>query len=116
MTAWSFSRTACSLTYFAIISGVCASTSLAFAEEDCPKNFANYGIFLQAKKACGREVDYPFMNVMKACAKETPEAKAIELMDNGRRIWARNLMRSSLGTMCEEVFSRLPAAPRQRKR
>ncbi|MGH1570482.1 hypothetical protein ACRAWG_07125 [Methylobacterium sp. P31] len=56
------------------------------------------------------------MKVMKACAKETPEPKAIELMNNGRRVWARNVMRSSLGTMCEEVFSRLPAAPSHRKR
>jgi hypothetical protein len=56
------------------------------------------------------------MKVMKACAKETPEPKAIELMDNGRRVWARDLMRSGLGTMCEEVFSHLPAAPHRRKR
>ena len=61
-------------------------------------------------------MEYPFMKVMKACAKETPEPKAIELMNNGRRIWARNLMRSSLGTMCEEVFSRLPVASQHRKR
>ena len=56
------------------------------------------------------------MTAMKACAKETPEPKAIELMNGGRRIWARNLMRSSLGTMCEEVFSQLTVAPRHRKR
>jgi hypothetical protein len=90
--------------------------SSARSDDNCPKNFVNYGIFLQAKKACGREVEYPFMKVMKACAKETPEPKAVELMNDGRRIWARNLMRSSLGTMCEEVFSRLPTAPHHRKR
>ncbi|MBN6821893.1 hypothetical protein ACXR8U_07335 [Methylobacterium radiotolerans] len=56
------------------------------------------------------------MKIMKACARETPEPKAIELMDAGRRIWAKNLMRSSLGTMCEEVLSRLPVPPNHRKR
>lgn len=94
---------------------IALSAGTALAEDDCPKKFENYGIFLQAKKACAREVEYPFMKAMKACAKETPEPKAVELMDTGRRIWARNLMRSSLGTICEEVFSRLPAAPRHHK-
>lgn len=95
---------------------MCGSLSAARSEDNCVKNFENYGIFLQAVKSCGRKMEYPFMKVMKACAKETPEPKAIELMDNGRRIWARNLMRSSLGTMCEEVFSRLPVASQHRKR
>jgi uncharacterized protein YprB with RNaseH-like and TPR domain len=95
---------------------MCGSISAARPEENCVKNFENYGIFLQASKSCGRKMEYPFMKVMKACAKETPEPKAIELMNNGRRIWARNLMRSSLGTMCEEVFSRLPVASQHRKR
>jgi hypothetical protein len=95
---------------------IVGSSSGTFADDDCPKNFQNYGIFLQAQKSCGRKVEYPFMKVMKACAKETPEPKAVELMDAGRRIWARSLMRSSLGTMCEEVLSRLPVAPRHRTR
>lgn len=92
------------------------SMSAAFADDDCPRNFQNYGIFLQAQKSCGRKVEYPFMKIMKACARETSEPKAIELMDAGRRIWAKNLMRSSLGTMCEEVLSRLPVPPNHRKR
>lgn len=95
---------------------MCGSISAARSDDNCGKNFENYGIFLQAAKSCGRKMEYPFMKVMKACAKETPEPKAIELMDNGRRIWARNLMRSSLGTMCEEVFSQLPVASQHRKR
>lgn len=88
----------------------------ALAEEDCPRHFQNYGLYLQAKKACARETEYPLMAIMKACAKETPKEAAIELMDGGRRTWARGVMRSSLGSMCEEVFAQLPTTPRPRGR
>ncbi|KAB1079849.1 hypothetical protein [Methylobacterium soli] len=86
------------------------------AEENCPKNFQNYGVFLQAKQSCGRDSEYPFMTIMKACAKETPREKAVTLIDGGRRAFARGVMRSSLGSMCAEVFAQLPAAPPARKR
>ena len=39
------------------------ATAPAVAEEDCPKHFANYGLFLQAKKSCGKEADYPFVEL-----------------------------------------------------
>ncbi|WP_147029415.1 hypothetical protein [Methylobacterium oxalidis] len=74
-------------------------------------------MFLQAKKSCGREAEYPLMKVMRACAKETPQDAAIKLMDEGRREWARGVMRSSLGSMCEEVFAKLsPAADKRHSR
>ncbi|MER2268530.1 hypothetical protein [Methylobacterium oxalidis] len=88
----------------------------ASAAEDCPERFQKYGLFLQAKKSCGREAEYPLMKVMRACAKETPQDTAIKLMDEGRREWARGLMRSSLGSMCEEVFAKLPASEEKRER
>jgi hypothetical protein len=86
------------------------------AEEDCPKHFENYGLFLQAKKSCAKEADYPFMKIMKACARQTPQETALTMMDGGRRTWARGVMRSSLGSMCDEVFSKLSAASEPRKR
>ena len=92
------------------------ATAPAAAEEDCPKHFANYGLFLQAKKSCAREADYPFMKIMKACAKQTPQEVALTLMDGGRRTWARDVMRSSLGSMCDEVFAKLSAASPSNKR
>ena len=67
---------------------VLAMTAAA-AEEDCPKHFENYGLFLQAKKSCAKEADYPFMTIMKACAKQTPQEAALALIDGGRRTWAR---------------------------
>ena len=86
------------------------ATTTAVAEENCPKHFENYGLFLQAKKSCGSDIEYPFMKIMKACAKQTPQETALTLMDGGRRAWARDLMRSNLGSMCEEVFAKLSAA------
>ncbi|WP_147029088.1 hypothetical protein [Methylobacterium oxalidis] len=91
------------------------ATAAASAEEDCPARFQKYGLFLQAKKSCGREAEYPLMKVMRACAKETPQETAIKLMDEGRREWARGLMRSSLGNMCTEVFAKLPPAADKRQ-
>ncbi|MER2266669.1 hypothetical protein [Methylobacterium oxalidis] len=87
----------------------------AFAAEDCPERFQKYGLFLQAKKSCGREAEYSLMKVMRACAKETPQEMAIKLMDEGRREWARGVMRGSLGSMCEEVFAKLPAPAEKRQ-
>ncbi len=86
------------------------------AEEDCAKRFENYGLFLQAKKSCARDTDYPHMKIMKACAKQTSQETAISLMDGGRRTWARGVMRTSLGDMCEEVFSKLSEAVERRNR
>ncbi|MDR7039187.1 hypothetical protein J2X36_003960 [Methylobacterium sp. BE186] len=40
----------------------------ALAEDDCPRHFENYGLYLQAKKSCARETEYPFMAIMKARA------------------------------------------------
>ncbi|KAB1074394.1 hypothetical protein [Methylobacterium planeticum] len=99
-----------------VLIGTMLVSSTIHAEEDCPKNFQNYGVFLQAKQSCGREIEYPFMTVMKACAKETPREKAVALIDGGRRTFARGVMRSSLGSMCEEVFAQLPAPKPARKR
>ena len=103
-------RLACLLAFTVLV-----TTSVA-AEEDCPKHFENYGLFLQAKKSCAREAEYPFMKVMKGCAKQTPQETALPLMDGGRRAWARGVMRSSLASMCEEVFSKLSATSEPRKR
>ena len=97
-----------SLTFFLAFT-VLAITA-AFAEEDCPKHFENYGLFLQAKKSCAKDIEYPFMKIMKACAKQTPQEAAMSLMDGGRRAFARGVMRSNLGGMCDEVFSKLSAA------
>ncbi|GEP06228.1 hypothetical protein MOX02_42660 [Methylobacterium oxalidis] len=84
------------------------TTAPAWSAEDCPERFQKYGLFLQAKKSCGRDAEYPLMQVMRACAKQTPREVAIKLMDEGRREWARGVMRSSLGSMCEGVFVNLP--------
>ena len=88
----------------------------AAAEEDCPKHFREYGFFLQARTSCGKAIEYPLMKIMKACAKQTPQEAAIALMDDGRRTWARNLMRSNLGSLCDEAFSKLPANSERPKR
>ena len=85
------------------------------AAEECPTRFQKYGLFLQAKKSCGREAEYPLMKAMRACAKETPQEEAIKLMDEGRREWAKGLMRSSLGSLCESVFAKLPAPAGKRR-
>ncbi|WP_336492275.1 hypothetical protein [Methylobacterium nigriterrae] len=84
--------------------------------DDCPKHFRDYGLFLQAKKSCARDEPYPSMKVMKGCAKETPKESALNLMDEGRREWARRVMRTSLGSMCQEVFSEHSAAPKGSRR
>jgi len=89
---------------------------VATADEDCPKHFKDYGFFLQARKSCGKEIEYPLMKIMKACAKETPQEAALVLMDDGRRVWARNLMRSNLGSMCEDAFARLSTSSERSKR
>ena len=89
---------------------------VAMADEDCPKHFKDYGFFLQARKSCGKETEYPLMKIMKACAKQTPQEVAQVLMDDGRRVWARNLMRSNLGSMCEDAFSKLSASSERPKR
>lgn len=88
----------------------------AMADEDCPKHFEDYGFFLQAKKSCGKDVEYPLMKTMKACAKQTPQEAALTLMDDGRRVWARNLMRTSLGSMCDKAFSKLSVSSEHHKR
>ena len=36
-------------------------------------------------------------------------------MDEGRREWAKGLMRSSLGSLCESVFAKLPAPAGKRR-
>jgi len=89
---------------------------VAMADEDCPKHFKDYGFFLQARKSCGKETEYPLMKIMKACAKQTPQEAAVALMDDGRRAWARNLMRSNLGSLCEEALSKLSASTVSPKR
>lgn len=86
------------------------------AEDSCPKHFEDYGLFLQAKQSCGGSAAYPKMAIMKACAAATPKDTAIALMDAGRRAWARSLMRSSLGTRCDEVFSKPPVSAATRTR
>jgi hypothetical protein len=91
-----------------------AVTSLSWAE-DCPGRFQKYGLFLQAKKSCGKDTEYPLMKAMRSCAKATPRETAIGLMEDGRREWARGLMRSSLGSMCEEVFAKLPPSVEKRR-
>lgn len=88
----------------------------AKSEEDCAPKFRDYGFFLQAKKSCGKEVDYPLMAIMKACAKQTPEQTAINLMNEGRRAWAKALMLSNLGNMCEEALSKFTDAPKKARR
>ncbi|AWN42873.1 hypothetical protein DK389_23180 [Methylobacterium durans] len=98
----------------ALVAGLLAIAP-AWSAEDCPERFEKYGLFLQAKQSCGREVEYPLMKVMRACAKETPREAAIKLMDVGRREWARGVMRSSLGSMCAEVFAKLPPAAEKRQ-
>ena len=55
------------------------------------------------------------MKVMRSCAKETPQETAFKLMDDGRREWARGVMRSSLGSMCGEVFAKLPVSAEKRR-
>ncbi|MBY0257016.1 hypothetical protein [Methylobacterium sp.] len=90
--------------------------AVAAAHEDCPQHFKDYGFFLQAKKSCGKEIAYPLMKIMKACAKQTPQEAAVALMDDGRRAWARNLMRSNLGSLCEEALSKLSASTVSPKR
>jgi hypothetical protein len=80
-------------------------TSSACGAEDCPEHFHKYGLFLQANKSCVEDTRYPLMNVMRSCAKETPQKIAIKLMDEGRREWARGVMRSSLGSMCEKILT-----------
>ena len=91
------------------------SATAVVAEEDCSKHFKNYGLFLQAKKSCAKDTECPFMKIMKACAKQTPQATAVSLMDDGRRAWARGVMRSSLGGMCNEVFSKMSATSEHSK-
>jgi hypothetical protein len=91
-------------------------TPATAGEEDCPKRFEDYGLFLQAKKACGKEVEYPLMKAMRVCAKQTPQEVAVTLMDGGRRSWARSVMRSSLGSMCEEMFSKQTTTSEHHKR
>ncbi|POR40065.1 hypothetical protein CRT23_25845 [Methylobacterium sp. V23] len=59
---------------------------------------------------------YALMKIMKACAKETPQEAALILMDDGRRVWARNLMRSNLGSMCEDAFSKLSTSSERHER
>ena len=90
------------------------TTAPARSAEDCTERFQKYGLFLQAKQSCAREAEYPLMKVMRTCAKQTPQEAAIKLMDEGRREWAKGLMRSSLGSMCEEVFAKLPSAAEKR--
>ena len=87
----------------------------AAAAEDCPKRFQDYGLFLQAKKSCGQDIAYPLMKVMRSCAKATPEAEALKLMDEGRRAWARGVMRSSLGSMCDTVLAQPSSAAEKRR-
>ena len=101
---------------FLLATFLALSTTAVAAEEDCPKHFENYGLFLQAKKSCAKEAEYPLMKIMKACAKQTPEATALTLMDGGRRAWARGVMRSSLGSMCTEVFSKTATMSEHRQR
>ena len=96
--------------------GAILLTAAAQAEDNCPKNFQNYGVFLQAKQSCGRDTEYPFMAVMKSCARETPRETAVALIDGGRRAFARGVMRSSLGSMCEEVFPKLSASAKDGRR
>ncbi len=91
----------------ALMAGMLASTAVSGAE-DCPTRFQKYGLFLQAKKSCGQDTEYPQMKAMRSCAKETPQEAAIKLIDDGRREWARGVMRSSLGSMCEKMFAKLP--------
>ncbi len=86
------------------------------ANDQCPKDFEDYGLFLQAQKSCGISVDYPNMKAMKVCAAATPKETAITLMDAGRRVWANRLMRSSLGTMCAEVLAKPLVTPPPRQR
>lgn len=95
---------------------IASSVSVARSDDRCPKDLENYGIFLQAKKVCGREVEYPFMNVVRDCAKRIPKDQGIALMNDGRRTWAKSVMRSSVGTMCEKLLSQLPAMPHSRER
>ena len=90
--------------------------AIAIADEDCPKHFNDYGFFLQAKKSCGKDFEYPLMKTMKACAKQTPQETALTLMDDGRRTWAKNLMRTNLCSMCNEAFSKLSASTEHPKR
>lgn len=97
-----------------LLAGTLAATSVSGAE-DCPGRFQKYGLFLQAKKSCGKDTEYPLMKAMRSCAKATPQETAIKLMEDGRREWARGVMRSSLGSMCEEVFAGLPP-PAQKRR
>ncbi|WP_336491113.1 hypothetical protein [Methylobacterium nigriterrae] len=87
----------------------------ASVEDDCPKHFREYGLFLQAKKSCGREDEYPSMKLMRACAKQTPKQSALTLMDEGRREWARSVMRASLGNRCAQVFREQSPASEKRK-
>ncbi len=98
-----------------VIVAVMLATAAA-AEEDCPKHFRDYGLFLQAKKSCVREDEYPSMKLMRTCAKQTPKETALKLMDDGRREWARGVMRTNLGSMCGQVFVDKQAVPEHRKR
>ncbi|GJD97950.1 hypothetical protein [Methylobacterium iners] len=96
-----------------LMAGVFATTTASGAE-DCSERFQKYGLFLQAKKSCGQDIEYPQMKAMRACAKATPQEAAIKLIDDGRREWARGVMRSSLGSMCEEVFAKPSATAKRR--
>lgn len=98
----------------AVVTGTLSAAPVLGAE-DCPERFRKYGLFLQAKKSCGRDTEYPLMKIMRSCAKETPQETAIKLMEDGRREWARGVMRSSLGSMCEEVFAKLPVSAEKRR-
>lgn len=98
----------------AVVTGT-LSTAPVLGAEDCPERFQEYGLFLQAKKACGRDAEYPLMKVMRSCARETPQETALKLMEDGRREWARRVMRSSLGSMCEEVLAKLPVPAEKRR-
>lgn len=93
-----------------------ATSGPASAGDDCPERFEAYGHFLQARTSCAREVEYPQMKAMRACAKATPKETALGLMDGGRRRWAREVMRSSLGRMCEITLAHLPQGSERRKR
>ncbi|WP_132256118.1 hypothetical protein [Methylobacterium segetis] len=99
----------------ALVAGLITAAPVSAADE-CPTRFQKYGLFLQAKQSCGREAEYPLMKVMRACAEQTPQEAALKLMDEGRREWARGVMRSSLGSMCEEAFAKLPAPAEKRAR
>lgn len=99
-----------------LVLGAPLLATTADAEEDCPKHFREYGLFLQAKESCAREDEYPSMKLMRACAKQAPKEAALKLMDDGRRDWTRGMMRANLVSMCAQTFAAKQAAPERRKR